>query len=107
VWAKRVLGKNLESWNDMTFAQAGYCLDYLYGHRTKLDHAIDEEITRNGIADIRTWFDAIKPRGTSTRGVWTYGGRGFDDLNFIDKCELLKLLKTRNHPWFNKERKTA
>lgn len=101
-WAFYKLGRKLTSWKDMSFAEANYCLDIFNGAKPKLDTALNSELQRAAIADPRAWFDKIKQYNSGSKNYWSFGQRGFDNLNFIDKLKLVGILKTRNPEYFRR-----
>jgi hypothetical protein len=105
LWTKYKIGripvdpndKSRPSWKGLSMAEAGYLLDILNGKETRLDAALRAEFTRLDVDEHAAYFDAYcRPRMKHSKNMWTYGGRAFEMLNFRDKCELLKTLKTRS-----------
>lgn len=102
LWAFWKLGRRITSFVDMTPAEAAYCLDICNGASTRLDTAIDAELKRAAIVNPADWFRSIRPVDRVNRNFWTFGGRDFNELNFIDKMHLLNILKTRNPAFFRR-----
>jgi hypothetical protein len=91
-WAKHFLGiQSLESFNDLSAAQAGYLLDILSGKPTKLDDELDRQWQRIQVRQPEKYFEAMQQKSSRFK----FGGRGLGQLNRWQKWKLVTELKTR------------